>query len=84
MTIDHSRAEVRADPIELVAEIRHLVRAVLVAGDDFIDRVDDDCYIAFPASFLIASLWLVFVFFLNYVVVDVLANVRNKFDLPAL
>src|SRR5699024_463878 len=37
-----SAAKFRADKVKLVAEARHLVGAVLVAGNDFVDGVDDD------------------------------------------
>ena len=42
VAVNDSRAEFRADLVKLVAESGHLVSAVFVAGDDLVDRVDDD------------------------------------------
>ena len=42
MAVDNCSVQLRTNLVELVAEIRHLVRTVLIAGDDLIDRVDDD------------------------------------------
>ena len=40
VTVDHGAAQLGADPVELIAEFRHFVRAVFVAGDDLVDRVE--------------------------------------------
>ena len=42
VTVDGRAAEFGAHLVKLVAEVRHLVGGVLVAGDDLVDRVDDD------------------------------------------
>ena len=39
-------ARLRGDPVELIAELRHLLRRVLVAGQYLIDRVDDNRLVA--------------------------------------
>ena len=39
VAVDDGAAQLTADQIELVAKLGHLVSAVLVAGDDFINRV---------------------------------------------
>lgn len=41
MAVYHRAAKLRADLVELVAEVRHLVGGILVAGYDLVDRVDD-------------------------------------------
>ena len=42
VAVDHRCAQLGAYPVKLIAESGHLVGAVFVAGDNFIDRVDDD------------------------------------------
>ena len=42
VAVDHGTAQLRADLVELVAKMRHLIGAVLVAGDDLVNGVDDD------------------------------------------
>ena len=46
VAVDHGAAKLRAHLVELVAEMRHLVGAVLVAGDDLVNRVNDNCHVA--------------------------------------
>ena len=41
VAVDHGAAKLRADLVKLVAEGRHLVGAVFVAGNDLINGVDD-------------------------------------------
>ena len=40
VAVDHRTPEVCRDPVELVAEFCHFGRAVLIAGDNLVDRVD--------------------------------------------
>ena len=47
MAIDCSGLKLRADLVKLIAEPGHLVSAVLVAGDDLVDRVHDDSLVTF-------------------------------------
>ena len=42
MAVDRRTLQLRTDFVELVAEPRHLFRAVLVAGNDLVDRVDNN------------------------------------------
>ena len=42
VAVDHGAAQLSTHLVELVAEVRHLVGAVLVAGDDLIDGVNDN------------------------------------------
>ena len=42
MAIDHGTAKLRADAVKLIAEMRHLIRAVFIAGNDLVDRVYDN------------------------------------------
>ena len=42
MAVDHGHAQLRADLIELITEIGHLVCTVLITCDDLVDRIDDD------------------------------------------
>ena len=45
VAVDHGTAELCADLVKLVAEVRHLIGAVLVARDDLVYRVDHYCYV---------------------------------------
>ena len=47
VAVDHGAVQFRADAVKLIAEGRHLVRAVFVAGDHLIDGIDDYGGIAF-------------------------------------
>ena len=42
MTVNHRTAQLGTNLIELIAEVGHLIGAVLVAGNDLVDRVNDD------------------------------------------
>ena len=42
VAVDHRTPQLRAYLIELVADVRHLVGAVFIPGNDLIDRVNDD------------------------------------------
>ena len=42
MAVDHRHAQLCTHLIKLVAEVRHLVRAVLVTSDDLIDRINNN------------------------------------------
>lgn len=42
MAVDRRAGEFGADLVELVAEVGHLLRAVFIARNDLVDRVDDD------------------------------------------
>lgn len=42
VAVDHGTVQRTADKVELVAELCHLVGAVLVTGDDLVDGVEDD------------------------------------------
>ena len=42
VTVDGRAAEFGAHLVKLVAEVRHLIGGVLVAGDDLVNRVDND------------------------------------------
>ena len=42
MTVHERAAHLCTDQVELVPEIRHIRCGIFVAGDDFVDRVDDD------------------------------------------
>ena len=46
VAVDDGTAQLGTDLIKLVAEGGHLVGAVLIAGDDLIDGVDDDGNVA--------------------------------------
>ena len=50
MAVDYSAAQVCTNLVKLIAKIGHLVRAVLVAGDDFVDRINDDGNVIFLGS----------------------------------
>ena len=41
MAVDHSAAQLSTDLVELVTESGHLVGAVLITGDDLVNRVDN-------------------------------------------
>ena len=45
MAIDNRHTQFCTDLVKLVAEVGHLVRAVLVAGDDFINGVNHNGYV---------------------------------------
>ena len=47
VAVDHRTAQLGAHLVELVAKMRHLIGAVLVAGDDLVDGVEDDGGVAF-------------------------------------
>ena len=42
MAVNDSAVQLGSDLVELVAEMRHLIGAVFIAGDDLVDRIDDD------------------------------------------
>ena len=50
MAVYDRAAKLCADLIELVAEVCHLISAVLIAGDDLINWVDDDSDVVFLGS----------------------------------
>ena len=45
VTVNDSAAKLRADLVELVAEMSHLVGAVFITRDDFVDGVNDDGHV---------------------------------------
>ena len=42
MTVDRGASGTGADPVELVTERTHIGSVVLIAGNDLVDRIDDD------------------------------------------
>ena len=50
VTVDHGYAQFRANLIELITEVRHLIRAVLITCNDLIDRIDDNGYVILLGS----------------------------------
>ena len=50
VAVDDGTVQFPADQVKLVAELGHLVSAVFIAGDDFIDRVQHNGQVAFLGS----------------------------------
>ena len=51
VAVDHGTAQLGADPVEHIAECSHIGSTVFIAGDHFIDRIQNNSLVAFLAGF---------------------------------